>query len=76
MARVTYYVLSDGGTWKVRVHGLDVPFRTQAEAIAYARQRAKQTYAGGQNSQVLIQAANGQWRTEWTYGQDPVRSPG
>lgn len=76
MTRATYYVLSDGGSWTVRLNGKDTPFRTQAEAIDAARDAAKRTFAAGQNSQVLIQGANGQWRTEWTYGDDPVRSPG
>ena len=76
MPRVTYYVLSNGGAWKVRLNGNDTHFRTQADAIAAARDAAKRTYANGQNSQVLIQGANGQWRTEWSYGDDPVSSPG
>lgn len=71
MARAQYYVLSDGGTWKIRHNGKDYPYRTQSEAIKEAVETANRAGREGHDAQVLVQGQSGQWRTEWTYGNDP-----
>lgn len=68
MARTSYYVTNYQGQWHVKVgdnrYG---PYRTQADAIAQARAWA----TANQPSQILVQGADGRFRTEWTYGNDP-----
>ena len=71
MARAEYYVLSNGGSWKVRHSGQDHLYDTQANAIKAAVDAAHQSGKDGHNAQVLVQGQGGQWRTEWTYGDDP-----
>lgn len=43
---------------------------TQAEAIRIAKKRVADL-PEGTLSQILIQGARGQFRTEWTYNKDP-----
>jgi hypothetical protein len=76
MARAIYYVLSAGGGWKVRLGDKDTAFDTQSQAIDAAVAAARKSHANGHDSQVLVQRENGQWRSEWTYGNDPERYPG
>ena len=70
--RKRIFVLSSGNQWKVQCeHCTAAEFRsTQAEAIKLARSHVASLPAGTL-SQILIQGANGQYRTEWTYGNDP-----
>lgn len=73
MSRIQYVVVNYQGRWYVNLNGQrHGPYATQADAISAARTAAKQT----PNSQVLVQGVNNQFRTEWTYGDDPVRYPG
>jgi photosystem II stability/assembly factor-like uncharacterized protein len=76
MARVVYYVVSAGAGWKVRLNDTDTAFDTQRAAIDAAVAAAKKSHANGHDSQVLVQADNGKWRTEWTYGNDPPEHKG
>lgn len=74
--RQIWYVLRDGTAWKVKHGATEQPYVTQTEAINAARGAARAAGEAGADAQVLVQAENGQWRTEWTYGHDPERSPG
>ena len=76
MARAVYYVLSDGGRWKVRHNDKDYHYDTQRSAIRAAVDAAHSSGGKGFDAQVLIQGQNGQWRTEWTYGHDPYPPKG
>lgn len=76
MARAEYYVLSNGGRWKVRHNNKDYDYATQAAAIRAAVDAAHSSGAKGYDAQVLIQGQGGQWRTEWTYGHDPYPPKG
>ena len=70
MARIQFFVTLFQGQWHVSHGGNRYgPYRTQADAIAAARASARAT----PNSQVLVQGENNQFRTEWTYGDDPRR---
>lgn len=70
MSRIQYFVTLYQGQWHVSHNGRRYgPYRTQADAIAAARASARNT----PNSQVLVQGQNNQFRTEWTYGNDPER---
>ncbi|WP_316959707.1 DUF2188 domain-containing protein [Streptomyces sp. TRM68367] len=48
------------------------PHRTQEEAISAARSQAK----GHEPAQVIVHGRDGRIRTEYTYGNDPRRTPG
>ena len=77
MARAHYYVLSDGLNWKISIDGKEFKnYATQAAAIKAAVDAAHGSGKAGHDAQVLIQGANGQWRTEWTYGHDPYPPKG
>ena len=52
------------------------PYQTQREAYRTAVDAAHATGEKGLDAQVLIQGENNQFRTEWTYGNDPYPSPG
>ncbi len=69
--RQKVYVLSHGNQWKVQCEHCNEGFySTQAEAIKAAKQHVGGLPAGTL-SQILIQGVGGQFRTEWTYGNDP-----
>lgn len=74
--RKIIYVLSHGTKWGVKCeHCKDGVYDTQAGAIKIARKHV----AGlpqGTLSQILVQRDNGQFRAEWTYGQDPFPPKG
>ncbi|QQQ17789.1 DUF2188 domain-containing protein [Brevundimonas vitis] len=77
MARKIFYVVVNGTQWGVRCEGgLVSSHLTQAAAIQAARGHALGWWKAGQPSQVLVQGADAKWRTEWTYGDDPLRHPG
>ncbi|HYI43676.1 MAG TPA: DUF2188 domain-containing protein [Sphingomicrobium sp.] len=76
MSRAIYYVLKDGERWKIRFEGKDYSYATQTAAKDAARGAARKAHANGRDSQVLVQGSDGQWQTEWTYGNDPSNSPG
>lgn len=76
MARVRYYVLRDGARWKVRHNDKDYAYDTQKAAMKAAVDAAHSSGKKGHDAQVLVQGRDGQWQTEWTYGNDPYPSPG
>jgi hypothetical protein len=74
MSRVQYFVTLYQGQWMVKLQGKHYgPYTTQKEASRAAIDAAHKT---GGNTQVLVQGENNQFRTEWTYGEDPYPPPG
>ena len=72
MARAHYYVVHKGGQWFISLDGKEYgPYNTQKAAYTDAVNAAHTSGGNGHDAQVLIQGANNQWRTEWTYGHDP-----
>ena len=69
MAHTPYIVFRDQGQWHVKSNGVHYgPFPTQRDAIRAAVDAAYEAGRKGLNGQVLLQD---QFRTEWTYGEDP-----
>ena len=72
MARAVYDVVYHQGQWKIlqggKHHG---PYANKDAAIAAARNAAQATHMAGTPSQVRVHNMNGQYETEWTYGNDP-----
>lgn len=77
MARTQYFVVNHEGQWKISLNGKHHgPYATQRAAFRAAVDAAHETGQKGGDAQVLIQGANNQFRTEWTYGNDPYPPPG
>lgn len=77
MARAQYYVVLHQGEWKINLDGTHYgPYKTQKEAIRAAVDAAQGSGKTGLDAQVLVQGQNNQFRTEWTYGNDPYPPPG
>lgn len=70
--RQRLFVSPDGGNWKVQWEGGNIISRHQTQGAAIV---AARTTVGalpqGTCSQIMVQGADGAWRTEWTYGRDP-----
>lgn len=73
MARKIYVVSPDSTFWKVSLDGrvIRAGFTTQKAASDFAVHAAHADGRNGNDAQVLIQGADGRFRTEWTYGHDP-----
>lgn len=77
MARAHYYVVLHEGQWKISLDSKHFgPYSTQAAAIRAAVEAAHNSGEKGHDAQVLIQGKDNQFRTEWTYGNDPYPPPG
>lgn len=76
-SRRRLFVSPDGARWKVQWEGGSVVSQhdTQAASIRAARATVA-SLAAGTCSQIMVQGADGRWRTEWTYGQDPYPPAG
>ena len=69
MAHTPYIVFRDQGQWHIKSKGVHYgPYPTQRDAIRAAVDAAHEAGLKGLNGKVLLQD---QFRTEWTYGQDP-----
>jgi Uncharacterized protein conserved in bacteria (DUF2188) len=70
MARAQYFVVLHEG--KIKHQGKHYgPYATQRDAIRVAVDTAQKAGTQGHHAQVLAQGQNNQFRTEWTYGNDP-----
>ena len=77
MARTQYFVVLHEGAWKISFKGQHYgPYSTQAAAIRAAVDAAHTSGKNGADAQVMVQGMNNQFRTEWTYGNDPYPPPG
>jgi hypothetical protein len=69
VAHTRYIVVRDQGQWKISLDGARYgPYATQRDAIRAAVDAANEAGRRGLNGQVLLLD---QFRTEWTYGEDP-----
>lgn len=75
-ARTVYHVVFHDDQWQVKLQGGDSEparsFDTKSEAIQQARELALRE----KRSQVVIHTRVGAFEKEFTYGDDPRRSPG
>jgi hypothetical protein len=72
MARARYFVVLHEGQWKINYEGTHYgPYDTQRDAIRAAVDAAHRWGKEGHDAQVLVQGADNEFRTEWTYGHDP-----
>jgi hypothetical protein len=77
MARAQYFVVKHNNQWKISFEGKHYgPYGSQSEAIKVAVDAAHKAGLNGHDAQVLIQGENNQFRTEWTYGNDPYPPKG
>jgi len=77
MERARYFVVLQNGEWKISFNNQHYgPYDTQALAIRAAVDAAHSTGKNGQDAQVMVQGQNNQFRTEWTYGDDPYPPKG
>ena len=68
MSLFQYFVLLQKDQWVFTANGQHWgPYRSEDEAVGEAIRCARQS---GEHAQVLVECANGQFRTEWTAGQD------
>src|SRR5215204_322024 len=73
MERVRYFVVLHDKQWKISFADKHYgPYRTQRDAIRVAVDAAHKAEG---DAQVLVQGQNNQFRTEWTYGNDPYPPP-
>lgn len=71
-AREKFFVIRDGGKWKVRHNAhLFGPYFIPGEAVRSAVKMASEAGRHGGGAQVFVQASNEEFRLEWTYGLDP-----
>lgn len=77
MRCMQYHVFRQNGTWAVR-HGDKVccAFPSQAEAIHAAIETAQDFGDDFHGAAVLLEQEDGQFRTHWTYGEEPARKAG
>ena len=69
MTHTPYVVFREQRQWHVKSNGVHYgPYPTQREAIRAGVDAAYEAGRKGLNGQVLLQD---QFRTEWTYGEDP-----
>ncbi|MBB3461273.1 DUF2188 domain-containing protein [Rhizobium sp. BK377] len=77
MARAQYFVVLHEGQWKIKHNDKHYgPYQTQKAAIKEAVDTAHKAGKQGHDAQVLVQGENNQFRTEWTYGNDPYPPKG
>lgn len=77
MARAQYFVVLHEGQWKIKSNDKHFgPYANQAAAIKAAVDTAHKAGTQGFDAQVLVQGENHQFRTEWTYGNDPYPPKG
>ena len=69
MAHIPYIVFREQGQWAIKSNGMHYgPYATQRDAIRAAVDAAYEAGKKGLSGQVLLED---QFRTEWTYGEDP-----
>ena len=74
MARRTFHVSPFGEGWKVAAEGedLEVVRDNKDDAVAEAKRLAQE----GELGQVIVHKQDGTIQEEFTYGDDPRRTPG
>lgn len=75
MSRKIYDVVKDGNLWVVRARGATRASAT-ARTKAEIEQKAAAIARNNGYAQVVVHREDGTFEKEWTYGNDPVRTPG
>ena len=71
MAAEQYFILLHNSEWKISFNGkLYGPYTTQGEAIEAAIDAAYAMGEIGIDAQVLVQDADQEMRTKWSYNRD------
>lgn len=71
MARALYFVVKNQTGWHVKLNGQQYgPYSSQAIAMKAALAAAQKAGEMGHEAFVVVQGADNQFRTEWTYGRD------
>ena len=65
MANARYYVFKEADGWKVRYDGEEYPYVSHIAAVVAAIKAARSAASHGYEAEVLVQGADGKWRTEW-----------
>lgn len=69
--RIQYFVMLQEGVWKVRRDGKFYgPYEGREAAVACAVDAAQTSGRNDRAAQVLIEGEDGEFRAEWTYGDD------
>ncbi len=77
MARAQYFVVKKSGQWQIAHNDNHFgPYETQKAAIRAAVDAAHSSGRKGIDAQVFVQNEQNQFRTEWTYGNDPYPPKG
>jgi len=80
--RIVYRVLRKGDGWDITKDSKPVHLPTislldpKTVYVKHARKLARREWANGRPSQLVIHGRTGAIQTEYTYGNDPKRSPG
>ena len=75
--RQVFHSVKRKGVWTVTRSNKAVSTHpTQVESESEAKRLARAAYAGGGLGQAVMHRADGEIRTEHTYGRDPERFPG
>ena len=74
-AREKFYVVREGGKWRIRHDGiLHGPYLIPGEAMRVAVNKAHFAGRQGGGAQVYEQVQQNEFRLAWTYGLDPYPS--
>jgi hypothetical protein len=75
--RQVFHSVNRKGVWTVTLNNKAVATHdTQSQSEADARRRGRAAYEAGGLGQAVMHRADGEIRTEHTYGKDPERYPG
>jgi hypothetical protein len=67
-----FYVMFVQGHWCIKYHNRKIgPFPSRQDAINAAIEAAQGSGCVGDETEVLVEAEDGSFRTIWTYGQEP-----
>lgn len=67
MVPARYFVVRHDKQWRVEFeNAYRNGYLTQSEAVAAARDAARDMVRSGRNAEVLVHSDNGIWYTEWT----------
>lgn len=71
MPHARYAIIPHGDQWMINIDGKNYgPYSTQSAALRDAVDTAQKAGVDGFDAQVLVQAADGRFLVEWTYGKD------
>jgi hypothetical protein len=72
MADHSFYVICAGGRWRFKCGRREQCADDRASALLGAILAAHEAGERGGSARVMCRGDDAQWRTEWTYGTDPL----